>query len=251
MAQFWIWMGFLSMTVGAIFFGAKAASARSERWRVLLTLNFFITTIAAVLYLVMLTGQGEGVYNDHNSYWVRYVTWLLSTPLLLLVLTHLGQTRRSTIGGLLGANALMLATGFLADIYPQPHNITWYIVSCGAFLGVVYLLLVPYRDEAERKHPGKVGQQAFQKLLAVHITLWSLYPIVWILADTGVNLISDGVESMCYSILDITAKVGFGLLSINTLSKLEKFPTWDTAPDSSLGAPASPALDPLPVNGRR
>ncbi len=250
MAQIWIWIGFLSMTAGAIFFGTKAASARSERWRILLILNFFIATIAATLYLVMLTGQGEGVYNDHNSYWVRYVTWLLSTPLLLLVLTYLGRTSRSTIGGLLGGNALMLATGFLADVYPQPHNITWYIVSCGAFLGTVYLLLVPYRSEAERKHPGKVGQQSFQKLLTVHIVLWSLYPIVWILADTGVNLISDGVESMCYSILDIAAKVGFGLLSINTLSKLEKFPVWNTAPESDLGGAASPVLDPVPVDGR-
>lgn len=242
MAQFWIWIGFLSMVAGVIFFGSKAASASSERWRILLSLNFFIAAIASVLYLVMLTGQGEGVFNGHNSYWVRYVTWILSTPLLLLELSHLGKTRLSTVGGLIGGNTLMLATGFLADIYPKPHNITWYLVSCGAYLGVAYLLLSSYREEAERNHPGKVGKDSFQRLLTVHLVLWSAYPIVWILADTGINLISDGVEAMCYTILDVTSKVGFGLLSINTLKKLEKFPIWA---EDEIGLSSTQAVPPV------
>ncbi len=243
MAQFWTLIGFIAMTAGAIFFGFKAASADSERWRILLTLNFFIAAIASVLYLVILTGQGEAVFNDHNSYWVRYVTWTLSTPLLLLELSHLGRTRRSTIGGLLGANALMLATGFLADIYPKPHNITWYFVSCGAYLGVAWLLLSAYRAEAERNHPGKVGKDSFQRLLTVHLVLWTAYPIVWILADTGIDAISDGVEAMLYTILDVTSKIGFGLLSINTMKKLEKFPIWAEEDNvSSIPVPTSPNL---------
>lgn len=242
MAQLWTAIGLVCMTLGAIFFGVKAASAKLERWRTLLTLNFFICAIASVLYLVMLTGQGEGVFGDHNSYWVRYVTWMLSTPLLLLDLTFLGRSSRSTTGALLGANALMLATGFLADVYPNSNNMTWYIVSCGAYLGVVYLLLVPYRTEAELSHPGKVGQQAFQKVLTVHIALWSLYPVVWILADTGFNIISDGVEAMFYSILDIAAKVGFGLLSMNTLSKIEKYDVWQER-ETRISPPNAPSGD--------
>ncbi len=226
MAQFWTAIGFISMAAASLFFMASSVRATSERWRILLTLNAFINMIAAILYLVILTGQGEGVFNDHNSYWVRYVTWICSTPLLLMVLSHLGRTRVSTIGGLIGANTLMLATGFLADVYPKPYNILWYFVSCGAYLGVVYLLLTAYRAEAEQKHPGKVGHGAFQRLLTVHIALWSAYPLVWILADTGFDLISDGFESMFYTILDVASKVGFGLLSMSTLKKLEKFPVW-------------------------
>lgn len=257
MAQFWTLIGFISMTAGALFFGYKASSANSERWRILLMLNFFIATIASVLYLVILTGQGESIYNDHNSHWVRYVTWFLSTPLLLLVLSHLGRTRLSTIGGLLGANALMLATGFLADVYPKPHNITWYFISCGAYIGVACILLSSYRAEAERNHPGKVGKDAFQRLLTVHLVLWTAYPIVWILADTGIDAISDGVEAMLYTILDVTSKVGFGLLSISTLKKLEKFPAWAEKDDvvSPMPTPTThpdfgnPGLEQVPGRG--
>ncbi len=255
MAQFWTLIGFISMTVGAIFFGYKASSATNERWRILLTLNFFITAIASVLYLVILTKHGEGTFNDHNSYWVRYVTWILSTPLLLLVLSYLGRSRLSTIGGLLGANTLMLATGFLADIYPKPHNITWYLISCGAYVGVVCILLSSYRAEAERSHPGKVGKDAFQRLLTVHIVLWTAYPIVWILADTGIDAIGDGVESMLYTILDVAAKVGFGLLSISTLKKLEKFPVWAdqdmvaSMPTTPINSSDYPDIDSVPERG--
>lgn len=225
MTQFWLWIGFISMTVGAIFFGISASRNRSEHWKILLTLNFFITAIAAVLYLAMVMGQGKGVFYGKETFWIRYVTWFLSTPLLLLVLTHLGRNCRSTVGGLLGANAAMIATGFVATISPAPISYVWYLVSCGFFVGVAYLLLVNYRIESQQNNPGKVGKDAFNRLLTVHLVLWTAYPIVWILAVTGMGLLSSGVETMLYTLLDVIAKVGFGLLSLNTLQKLDSIPT--------------------------
>ncbi len=221
MTQFWIWIGFISMTVGAVVFGMGAHRARSERWRRLFVLNFFITAIASVLYLAMLMGQGQGVFYGNQTFWVRYVTWFLSTPLLLLVLSHLAKNRVSTVGALLGANAAMIATGFVATISPRPINYVWYLVSCGFYVGVVFLLLGNYRMEAQQNNPGKVGKSAFSRLLTVHIVLWTAYPVVWILAGTGLGVLTSGLESMFYTLLDITSKVGFGFLSLNTLQKLE------------------------------
>lgn len=221
MTPFWLWFGLISMTVGAGFFGFCAYRASSERWRILLVLNFFITAIASVLYLAMVMGQGYGVFYGHSTYWVRYVTWGLSTPLLILVIGHLGKNRLSTIGALIGADVMMIGTGFLATISPPPISYVWYLVSCGFFAGILYLLFVPYRNEAESTHPTKLGKKSFGKLITVHTALWTAYPIVWILADSGIGLLSDGVEAMFYTLLDITAKVGFGLLAVNTLEKLE------------------------------
>jgi hypothetical protein len=48
MMQFWLWVGVISMVIGAVFFGLGADRARSERWRILFTLNFFITAIASI-----------------------------------------------------------------------------------------------------------------------------------------------------------------------------------------------------------
>ena len=78
------------MTGGAIYFGAKAASAHSERWRILLILNFFIFTaaIAVTLYLITLTGQG-GSCLQRLQLLLGVGSWILSTPLLLSVLAYL------------------------------------------------------------------------------------------------------------------------------------------------------------------
>ena len=95
------------------------------------------------------------------------------------------------------------------------------MVSCGAFAGILYLLLKPYRKQAVGKSPRTVGRKVFKKLLTVHVALWSCYPLVWILGDTGFSLIGDDWEAMFYTILDIAAKVGFGFLSLNSLTTLE------------------------------
>lgn len=220
MSQTWLWIGVIGMGFGSIVFGLGAHTAKAERWRILYTLNFFICLIAAGLYLAMALGQGKGVFYDRPTFWVRYVTWFLSTPLLLLDLTFLGQNSLPIIGSLLGANAYMIVTGFVATISPRPINYIWYIVSCGAYLAVFYLLAQPYRVEAERNHPR--SKKAFRRLVAVHLVLWTGYPIVWILANTGFNLLNQGFETMFYTLLDLASKVGFGFLSLNTLQTLEQ-----------------------------
>lgn len=220
MVQTWLSIGIVGMALGAIFFGFGAHSAKIETWKILFTLNFFICLIASVLYLAMALGQGQSIIYERPTFWVRYITWFLSTPLLILDLTFLGRTSLPITASLLGANALMIATGLVAAISPDPINYIWYLVSCGAYLAVFYLLVSPYRQEAERKHPR--NRKAFQKLLTVHLVLWTGYPIVWILAVSGFDVINQGMETMFYTLLDLTSKVGFGFLSLNTLSQLER-----------------------------
>lgn len=220
MVQTWLSIGVIGMALGATFFGFGAHNAKNERWKILFILNFFICLIASGLYLAMALGQGFDIIYNRPTFWVRYVTWFLSTPLLLLDLTFLGRNSVPVIGSLLGANAYMIATGFVAAISPKPTNYIWYIVSCGAFLATLYLLVKPYRIEAERNHPR--AKKAFRKLLAVHVVLWTCYPIVWILAGTGFNILSQGGETMFYTLLDLASKVGFGFLSLNTMHTLEQ-----------------------------
>ncbi|MBD1869295.1 bacteriorhodopsin [Cyanobacteria bacterium FACHB-471] len=220
MVQTWLWIGVTGMAVGAVFFGFGAHNARTERWKILYTLNFFICLIASVLYLAMALGQGFNVIHGRPTFWVRYVTWFLSTPLLLLDLTFLGRTSLPIAGSLLGANALMIATGLVAALSPDPINYIWYLVSCGAFVAVFYLLVSPYRLEAEQQHPR--SKKAFRKLLTVHLVLWTGYPIVWLLAASGFDVLTQGLETMSYTLLDLVAKVGFGILSLNTLGQLER-----------------------------
>lgn len=220
MVQTWLWIGVVGMSLGSLVFGFGAHNARNERWRILFILNFFICLIAAGLYLAMALGLGNRIIFDRPTFWVRYLTWFCSTPLLLLDLAFLGRTSLPTTGSLIGANAYMIVTGFVATITPKPMSYIWYLVSCGAFLATLYLLVAPYRAEAEQKHPR--SKKVFRKLLTAHVVLWTLYPVVWILAATGFNVLSQGYETMSYTLLDLASKVGFGLLSLNSMHQLER-----------------------------
>lgn len=220
MVQTWLWSGMIGMAIGAAFFGFGAHNARNDRWKILYTLNFFICLIASALYLAMVMGQGFSVLHDRPTFWVRYITWFTTTPLLILDLTFLGRSSIPLIGSLIGANQFMIATGAMSAISPKPTNYVWYIVSCGAFLAILYLLLVPYRQQAEQQHPR--SKKAFSKLITVHVVLWTLYPVVWILASTGFGVLGPAGEAGGYTLLDLASKVGFGFLSLNTLRQLEQ-----------------------------
>lgn len=226
MTETWLWIGCAGMTLGAIFFGFGANNAKNRAWKIVYILNFFIAAIAAGLYLAMALGQGFSIIYDRPTFWVRYITWTFSTPLTLVLLGFLGGTSIPIVSSMIGADIYMIATGFVAAISPKPTNYIWYIVSCGAYLGLAYLLLQPYRTEAEQQHPR--SKKVFHNLLTVHLVLWSAYPVIWILAKTGFDVISRDYETMSYTLLDLAAKVGFGFLSLNSLRKLERT---DDAPE--------------------
>jgi bacteriorhodopsin len=219
MVQIWLQIGVVGMVLGSLIFGFGANRASDRRWQILYTLNFFICLIAAGLYLAMSLGLGFQIIYDRPTFWVRYITWFCSTPLLILDLAFLGRTNLPITCSLLGANAYTIATGFVGAITPKPMNQIWYLVSCGAFLATLYLLLKPYRTQAEDRYPH--AKQVFRKLLTAHVVLWTLYPIVWILAATGFGVLSQGYETMSYTLLDLASKVGFGFLSLNSLYQLE------------------------------
>ncbi len=48
---------------------------------------------------------------------------------------------------------------------------------------------------------------------------WSLFPVVWVLAPTGVGVFTALVEATLYGALDFTTKIAFGLY-ISTRHKI-------------------------------
>lgn len=222
--QAWYWIGALGMMIGALYFGLGAFSARKlddNRAEVLYQLTFFVCIIATVLYLALASGFGAidgGEGPGTRTVWLRYVTWILSTPLLIMVLTYLGRSKFTTITALLGSNTLMIATGFAATAATDSSKYTFYLLSCGAYAAVVYLLVGPFRQEAKAAYPGKGG--AFDRLVGAHVVLWTLYPVVWIMSPEGWGLFGTTMEASLFTILDLLSKVGFGLLAVAVLTQL-------------------------------
>lgn len=226
MTHLWYWIGVASMGAGSAYFGLAAARAAERRWQVLWSLYFFICLIAFALYLIMATGYGAyfEAAGDHNTVWIRYVTWFLSTPLLILALTYLGRSTSTLTGGLLGANAFMIATGFVATVLtedtPAALHLVWWAISTGAYVAIAWAFLGRYKREAQAALPASAS--VFDRLVLIHLVLWTAYPVVWLLSPEGLGTIGSPVEAMLFAVLDIAAKVGFGFLAANSLRTIEK-----------------------------
>ena len=221
MAQTWYWIGVASMALGSVYFGLAAARAPERRWQIVWTLYFFICLIAVVLYLVMATGFGSYVSADGTkTTWVRYVTWFTSTPLLLLALTYLGRSSLPLVAALLGANAFMIGTGFVATILPEDVlSLTWWAISTGAYLAIAWAFLGRYRREAKAALPASAS--VFDRVVAVHLVLWTAYPVVWLLSPEGLDVVGDAWEAGLFTVLDVAAKVGFGFFAANSVRQIE------------------------------
>jgi bacteriorhodopsin len=222
--QTWYWLGALGMIVGALYFGLGAYSARKlgdNRAEIVYQLTFFVSIIAAVLYLLLASGYGaidDGEGPGTRTVWLRHLTWLVSSSLPIVIFIYLGRARLTTTTALLGTSLLMGATAFSATLVADSSKFTFFFLWLGTFLALAYLLADFYRQEAKASYPNKSG--AFGRLIGVYLVLWALYPLVWLLSLEGWGLYGSAMEASLFTILDLLSTVGFGLLAVATLAQL-------------------------------
>lgn len=215
MTKLWLWIGFIGLSVGSIIFGLKAVGMRRKEGIEFPLQTFFITLWAAAMYLTMILGDTILIdFNGQREIFVgRYVDWLVTTPLLLLELGVVAGLRSQVILTAVGVDLLMIFTGIVATILGAPDNYIYYIIGTGFFLVILGLLFTEFSNSARRRND-KINK-LFQTLRNVLILLWICYPIVTIIGPEGFRLIDIGFETALYTVLDLFAKVGFGLIVIS------------------------------------
>jgi sensory rhodopsin len=227
--QAWFWLGAMGMMVGALYFGLGAYSARklhNGRAEVVFQLTFFACLVAVALYLALASGYGaiEGTFTTGEgagtrTVWARYVAWTLSTPLLITLFAYLGRSRLTTTTALLGTNAAMIGAGFLATLAVGPSKYLFFVLGLGLYAALAYLLLRPYREEVHANLPEH--KPVMDRLIGAYLTLWALYPILWLLSPEGWHAYSSTMEASLFTIFDLALNVGFGLLAAATLAQLD------------------------------
>ena len=219
--EIWLVVAFIGMVIGVIILGARAIAHRHREGMEFSMVSFFVCLWAACMYLSMALGHTEALIGGQEIYWGRYLDWIVTTPLLLLDLGVLAGARLKLIGAVIGADIFMIVTGIFASLTTPSENYIWYIISCGAFLFLLWALFSEYSATA-RQRDEKVSN-LFSTLRNLLVALWICYPIVWILGAQGIDIINTAWEAFFYMVLDLTAKVVFGLIltsaSATTLAK--------------------------------
>lgn len=227
MQETWLWVGFAGMALGAVTIAFLGTRARAEDKHHFVA-SFFVTLIASGAYFAMAIGQGDITVGDRTIYFARYVDWVLTTPLLLLGLMLIGlpvlradegRSRNALVAGVIGADVFMILTGLFAALsLDATHRYVWYAFSCGAFLAVLGLIWGPVR-QAALAQSGGTGE-LYSRLLTVLSALWFVYPVLWILGTEGTGTVSRTTEIFVFAGIDLSAKVGFGLLLVTGVLRL-------------------------------
>jgi len=220
-----LWVVCVIMALSSLAFYGLAFRVPAQK-RLFHILTAFITTFAFLSYFAMATGDGinynkvvETISHKHGLpdtteityrqvYWARYVDWSVTTPLLLLDLCLLAGLSGANILVAIVADLIMVITGlFAAYGTTDGQKLGWYAWACIAYLVIVYQVIINGRGAAANKD-GKT-KAFFAALAGFTFILWTIYPIVWGVAD-GSRILGVDAEIISYAVLDVLAKPVFG-----------------------------------------
>jgi halorhodopsin len=226
-----LWVNIALAGLSILLFVYMGRNITSGRARLIWGATLMIPLVSISSYLGLASGLTVGVIEmppghalagqEVLSQWGRYLTWALSTPMILLALGLLADVDRGSLFTVIAADIGMCVTGLAAALVTSSYLFRWafYLVSCAFFVVVLYALLTEWSTAASEAGTGEI----FGTLRVLTVVLWLGYPIVWALGVEGLALIqSVGVTSWAYSGLDILAKYVFAFLLLRWVAANER-----------------------------
>jgi len=153
----WAWLGVLAMGAGTIlplwaWFSRSSETGESHAVYYLTLAG--VTGVAALAYFAMALDVGTVSVSAGDLEVVRYVDWLVTTPLLILYLGLLARPSRRVLVGLIGVDVVIIAGGIVAAATTGTVSWVAFGVAGVAYLGLVYGLLVSLPRSASAEGTG-------------------------------------------------------------------------------------------------
>jgi len=231
----WAWLGVLAMGAGTVpplwawLSGPSETGESHARYYATLA---GVTGVAALAYLAMALGFGVLPTPGGDLEVARYVDWLITTPLLILYLGLLARPSRRLLAGLIAVDVVIIAGGTAAVVTAGTLSWALFGVAAAAYVALVYGLLVALPRSASAE--GDRVRAVFGTLRNITVVLWTLYPVVWVLAPTGLGLLTGSTEMLVFVYLDVVSKVGFVAVAVAGADALDRL-----GAGSALGAGVS------------
>nr|WP_284061439.1 bacteriorhodopsin [Halobaculum sp. SYNS20] len=233
-----LWANIALAGLSALLFVYMGRRVSSPRAKLIWGATLMIPLVSISSYTGLVSGLTVGLIEmpaghalageEVLSQWGRYLTWALSTPMILLALGLLADVDEGSLFTVIAADIAMCITGLAAALVTSSYLLRWvfYLISCAFFAVVLYALLTEWASAATAAGTGEI----FDTLRALTVVLWLGYPIVWALGVEGFAVIqSVGLTSWAYSGLDILAKYVFAFLLLR----------WVAANEGTVAAPST------------
>jgi sensory rhodopsin len=226
--QFTFLMGFIGLMGGTFYFAQIKSTLPLEHQSNAVTSAVYCF-MAAIMYGIINWKYGIGTdalaKGDYPTV-LRYIDWLVTTPLLVLKFPEMlgGDDAPAVALLVIVADIMMILFGFAGETSINAAKgatvIGWAMfgVSCLAWLFIIFVLYTAVTNAAANKlGPVKVG---LSRLKLFIVFGWAIYPIGFLLA-----LISNSPEvrvsrELVYNFADLFNKVGFGMVAIYTVRQI-------------------------------
>ncbi len=226
-ASFWVNIALAGLSI--LLFVYMGRNVKDPRAQLIFVATLMVPLVSISSYTGLVSGltisflempAGHALAGEEVlTMWGRYLTWALSTPMILLALGLLAGSNATDLFTILVADISMCVTGLAAALTVSSHGLRWfwYFISCMFFLVVLYVLLVKWPEDAKANGTAEI----FNTLKILTVAMWLGYPIFWALGAEGIAVLDVAITSWAYSGLDIVAKYIFAFLLLNWVAKNE------------------------------
>ncbi|WP_246988115.1 bacteriorhodopsin [Halorientalis marina] len=241
-----LWVNIALAGLSTLLFVYMGRSVRESRAKLIFGATIMIPLVSISSYLGMASGLTLGLIEmpaghalagqEVLSQWGRYLTWALSTPMILLALGLLADVDVGDMFVVIAADIGMCVTGLAAALTTSSYALRWafYGISCAFFLVVLYALIAEWPAKAKAAGTDDI----FSTLRILTVVLWLGYPIVWAVGVEGLALVSTGITSWGYSGLDVLAKYVFAFLLLRWVASNEETVAASSSMSGAVGEPA-------------
>ena len=165
-----------------------------------------IPGFAGICYVGMALGIGTVTVNGSELVGLRYIDWIVTTPLLVGFIGYVAGASRRAIAGVMIADALMIAAGAAAVVSTGTLKWVFFGVSSLFHVSLFAYLYVIF----PRAVPDDPMQRGLFSLLKNHVgLLWLAYPFVWLMGPAGIAFTGAVGTALTYAFLDVLAKVPY------------------------------------------
>lgn len=223
-------LGFVAMAAGGLWFVLERNDLKVEH-RSVATYAAVIAFIASVMYYVMkdvvkFPGGMIDAAAIEGTMPLRYIDWLITTPLLLvefgLIVAIAGAASKGMVTKLVVADLVMIVFGYLGETSVPGSGTAWvtFIISSLAWVYIAWLVFgVKVGDSAPA-----YAKKAVSTMRLFVILGWAIYPIgtatqQFITLGGGDISQAAAIAAMIYVVADVLNKIGFGMVAVNAAKK--------------------------------
>lgn len=212
----------LGMAGASVFFWLERDTLEAN-FRSAATIAGIYTAIAATMYFRMsgvvgTNGDIQGLLALPTH--IRYIDWLITTPLMLvnlMILLEVTAEKQGVVIVIIAADIAMIVFGFFGERFANTPGMTfeaWVMFSLGmlAFILLLYMLYSTLAEVAKDKVVPV--RRAFFNIRLFILIGWSIYPLGFVFGMLGD---ADGFKvarELVYNISDLVNKVGLGLIAL-------------------------------------